>query len=110
MSIPSWAIKGAKVVCIDDKPHGWTVGGAAADGDMDGLTIGVIYTIREFGLTMWFGMPTIRLEEIIRILRGRDKEEAGYAITRFRPLVTRTQEQDISAYFKPLLSPERIDA
>lgn len=93
MSIPSWARVGAKVVCVDAGP-------GPVRHSVAPLVKGTLYTIAS---TEW---GSVIEAPIIRIVESRGR----FGLFRFRPLVTRTQEQDISAYFKPLLSPERIDA
>lgn len=97
MSIPSWCRVGAKVVCVDASPR---VGARARD--LDGLTRGVVYTIRS--VFEEDGELCLRLAEIVRPIRIEDilenyGTENGFAATRFRPLVTRSQEQDIAEHF-----------
>lgn len=104
MSIPSWAKVGAKVVCVDDSHSPAT--------HMDGLAKGTVYTIR------WVGMDfvgeagmCVRLVEIIRDRPYIGHESAGrmdipYMIGRFRPVQTKTQEQDMEM-FAPLLTGKR---
>jgi hypothetical protein len=110
--VPSWAVKGAKVVCVNDDPHldpdydndesEWVVVATADD-----IKEGHIYTIRWVGAD-FDGALCVWLEEIVRPALGAPNEP-GYYIDRFRPLVTRSLEQDISHHFRHHLQ-NRVDA
>lgn len=82
-TIPSWAVKGAKVVCVDDSPgrfHG------------PGIVRGVVYTISD----VYFG--EMALETCVTLVEFGS--EHGFRLRRFRP--TRTIEQDVSRFRKHL--------
>lgn len=83
MSIPSWAKVGAKVVCVDDS---YDCTGA---GKEPLITAGTVYTVESIS------DPYIRLLEV----EGAFSRYGGYRWRRFRPLVTRSQEQDIAEHF-----------
>lgn len=93
-SIPTWARPGVKVVCVEHD-----------DLDLNGrpksptLTAGEIYTIERAYVDadgVWVAVFGLGLD---------------YEIDGFRPLVTRSQEQD-TAMFRKLLNtcPEALDA
>jgi hypothetical protein len=110
-SIPSWAVKGAKVVCVDDAHLSYCVPGYRySDDGLDGLSKGEIYTIRDALVSPFDGAPSIRLVEITRARNWSrlKKGEPGFAVGRFRPLVTKTQEQDV-AQFAPLLNAKSLE-
>ena len=90
----SWARVGAKCVCVDAEP-------------MPGLVFmapppvkGQVYTITATFMGIW-GVPTATLAGLPNERNGHD---LGWSLKRFRPLVTRSQEQDV-AMFKSLLTP-----
>ena len=92
----SWAKPGVKCVCVD-----------ATRGRVSGLPVpfafGDVLTIRQVaydGGLRFVGIPTID---------PQDGRRTTYAIERFRPLVTRTQSQDL-ALFTPLLETQGVDA
>jgi hypothetical protein len=97
--LPSWAKVGARVVCVND---GWTT-------DPSPLSKGAVYTV--VGIASDFAKhgefaglgtcPTFLLKETKNPTLGN-----GFNIARFRPLVTRSLEQDI-AQFIPLLTPSK---
>lgn len=92
MTIPSWAKPGAKCVCVDDSP-------GVSDGPK--LTIGQTYTIRDAYWSPAFGRLHVRLCELkgrVSFYRGLGIAEGGYRVDRFRPLVSRTQEQDVALF------------
>lgn len=99
---------GQKVVCVDDRPGRSTpsVPNALVIGDMDGLTMGAVYTVREIFFDDGWGDVSIRLVEITRQLSRLNGVwfESGFAPDRFRPLVTR--KTDISC-FTALLNTQR---
>lgn len=86
--IPSWARVGAKVVCIAD-----AVAIVGVDLGFPLFKAGDIYTIGgvevdpDYGVFLWF--------------KGHDSRHSGH-IDGFRPLITRSQEQDM-AIFRPIL-------
>ena len=104
--IPSWARKGAKVVYL---------GRAApvASPRHHPLSKGSVYTVRSALLHPETGSVGLLLDEVRNMLHPRLRLELGYSVKRFRPLVTRTQEQDISEHFSGFLhetrrAPERV--
>lgn len=94
----SWAKPGVKVVCIDASPNRY--------GDSCGLVLRGIYTVKGKSKTDGYGVKGVFLEEV-----DAPYSFAGYGfkVSRFRPLVTKTQEQDV-AKFRHLLTPSPIDA
>lgn len=96
-SIPSWARVGAKVVCVDD---------TAILGSLP-LSVGSIYTI--VGVTVppknKHRVGRLLLADVTNPLTG----DGAFGITRFRPLITKSQEQDV-AIFRHLLDTTRADA
>jgi hypothetical protein len=98
----SWAKPGVKCVCVDDTwPAGSWYGVEALP------TRRTEYTIRS--LVDCAGVPCCRLEEIVNAPLDYQEGvvEAAFALSRFRPLITRTQEQDVSI-FTPLLEGHSI--
>lgn len=102
-AIPSWAVRGAKVVCIDNRWPEDTWYGAEVMPSLD-----TPYTIRavrqhvggEFGLLL----AEIR-NPVLYYADGA--REAFFHIKRFRPLIT--QQDDIETHFKALLDvPEQV--
>lgn len=76
-----------------------------------------IYTIRRVVIHSWTGEALLLLDEVRNgpgELYGRGYGcEPGFDVIHFRPLVTRTQEQDISEHFSGFLhetrrAPERV--
>lgn len=101
--IPSWAVRGAKVVFIVDyKPHDMR-------GVVDYPKFNCIYTIRQVMV-----MPSgayLLLEEIVNpiVMTQEGLRERAAEIQYFRPL--HTIETDIEAHFKALLDvPNQVDA
>lgn len=97
-NIPSWAVVGAKVVCVNSKPNPgtvWTNG--------DGLVEQEIYVIRRVFVNAR-GAPSLDLEGCERSLLTHLAFGfyVGYGITRFRPLINKTLEEDMEM-FVPLL-------
>lgn len=88
-SLPSWARVGAKVVCIDNC---WSPGTFIAECDRK-LCVGAKYTIRD--TLIWKGAPCIRLEEIRRTVYPDIGIEVPYFLSRFRPLVSDSDELGI---------------
>lgn len=87
--IPAWCRVGAKVVCVDDRPHC-----AVAH-----LSRGQVYTVREIAIDP--GRPSGLILREVRNPIWRDGQEYGYLITRFRPLVT--EQDDLEAHFNQFL-------
>lgn len=87
----AWAKPGVKCVCVD-------AGAGRFEMDDSQLEAGRIYTILE--ITSEFSVPAVRLVE----LKAETEDEVGYFhLRRFRPLITKTQEQDV-ALFTQLLT------
>lgn len=88
-TIPSWAVKGAKVVYLGRlrKNTARTVQ----------LKKGAIYTIREIYQSPVTGNYGVSVAEVINGLHPVFGLEYGYAIHRFRPVVT--LEDDINEHF-----------
>lgn len=88
MTIPSWARRGAKVVCWRCPTDGVRVAFA------DNPTVGAIYTLDrvDIGLN---GIAAASLMEMNCILP--DGEEFGYELAAFRPLVDDTNDNEIEA-------------
>lgn len=96
---------GQKVVCVDDRPliPEYLPDPALYSGDsddMDGLTRGVVYTVR--GSIDFYGAPCLALVELPR---GTDSSgrEIGFHVNRFRPL----QEQGMSILRAILADPKK---
>jgi hypothetical protein len=100
MTIPSWAVRGAKVVCVDDAEHNdWLSPGIMYFDGLDGLAKGQIYTVREVFFDEIERAWSVRLEEIVRgKFRG---VEDGYNPCRFRPVVS--QKDDLATHFEQYL-------
>lgn len=81
MSVPSWARVGAKVVMVD----------GSADLDGDTFATGRIYIIK--AITEEFSEPAIKCHRDDQPAIGMEWSR----LSRFRPLVIRTQEQDVRA-------------
>ena len=87
--IPNWAKLGAKVVCVDDRVHpapSWVVWSTEAIP----LVKGERYTLGEISVHNGFLLACIN--EVP--LRGDD--DFGYKLSRFRPLIT--QSDDIALF------------
>lgn len=100
---------GMKVVCIDDSDHLERTPplGFKWAGDLDGLTEGKVYTIRSIYSHPVTGDLGVEINEIVRAyVATAAYHVSGFAAWRFRPLVTRSQAQDI-AMIRELV--ERID-
>lgn len=94
--IPSWARVGAKVVCINrGRLHPTLIAVNEKPPMREPLTVaGVISPAKMCPVALVIdGWPNIDTD-------GRyEGQEIGWDIRRFRPLVTRSQEQDISEHF-----------
>lgn len=106
-----WAVPGRQVVCVDDALHDdWyrpLPHGRRWSGNLDGLTAGVVYTVREIypdPLPGW----GLAVEMLIRVNEiTRPESDDGFAIERFRPLIS--QSDDI-ALIKSLIEPGLADS
>lgn len=83
--LPSWAVPGRKVVCVDASEH--YAGNPEFRDGLDGLTKGQIYTIRGVYFRETTGRYCIRVSEIFGRYDARG-EDVGFAIVRFRPVIT----------------------
>ena len=93
--IPSWAVKGAKVVCINSRPPWWC-------GVGDPVLVPVEGEVYEISALGDFG------GQCGLLLVGMGELDFWHC-RRFRPLVTRSQEQDIAEHFAHhLRTPERV--
>jgi hypothetical protein len=94
--VPSWAVRGAKVVCVDACP--WVFGWSG-----DALVEGAIYTIRGIAPHDSLGRLGLYLDE------ARTKTDAfGFLIARFRPLVDDSDEalaRDVALFTEHLRQP-----
>ncbi|MXN46082.1 hypothetical protein GR138_12865 [Shinella kummerowiae] len=90
---------GQKVVCVDaafwdeQLPQGTQL-----VGDLDGLQLGAVYTVREIMISPTWLIPLVLLEEIERphsFIGGR-YFESGFDPKRFRPVVERGIEKGMS--------------
>lgn len=80
---------GQKVVCVDDDAARYQIAGHLYCSGLDGLTRGMVYTIRGFARSLNCD-ATLLLEEIIRSPDGGPvhfNREPGFFPDRFRPLV-----------------------
>lgn len=95
MDIPSWAVSGAKVVCIKDfSPKG-----------MKPIKAGTTYTIREVRVAIMLNAVGLMLNEVVNAPNptfDMGMIEQSYVVTVFAPLVDTKMEQDI-AMFKDIL-------
>lgn len=101
--IPPWAVPGAKVVCVEPSP-------AASFYGWEKLpVVGEVYTIRDIVFPDG-GTPCIRLDEISNAVSEYfyGPAECSFKIARFRPLISKTQEQDV-ALFEPLLNSKSVE-
>lgn len=102
--LPSWAVRGAKVVVVGYR-------GPGARSGAHPLKMGDIYTIRDVLYGPESGLPCIRLVEIRRspVRTSLGVYEPMYRLRGFRPL--HTIETDISEHFAELLNvPNQVDA
>lgn len=80
----SWAKPGVKCVCVEP---------------VEALVKGSVYTIeRLLWADAWGEMGVVILG-----YRSPDNKQGGYRLSRFRPLITRTQSQDVEL-FRSLLT------
>jgi len=103
----TWAKPGVRVVYINDHygPEAWY-------GSETLPVIGRQYTIREI-ILMGGEVPCCRLVEIENEVLDYTFGfyEAAFSLERFRPLITRTQDEDLEQFI-PLLEtkPHEVDA
>lgn len=107
-----WAKPGVKCMCVDDELYDPPANIEYVRG-LDGISRGAVYTIREVFIDPFEDNVQVRLAEIWRPQAPEENTgiEAGYRIERFRPLITKTQEQDVEMFLR-LASPspfERLD-
>ena len=92
---------GQLVVCVDEDPASHAKPGWSYVGDLDGLTRGSVYTIRDVLVDPVQRGNSVRLVEIVRsVYRGR---EVPYAVERFRPV----DETKLSVFKAMLVSPPK---
>ena len=80
---------GQHVVCVDDRKDAYIPPGFNGIGNLDGLTKGIVYTVRSF-VDSPVGDLCLRLEEIVRPILTTggwwNGGEPGFDARRFRPL------------------------
>jgi len=105
-SLPSWARKGVKVVCVDADVGSVPTGKRAYRYDPDWcLEAGSTYVIRRAFIDEPTSEPCVWLEEITRAIDAAGYE-APFHVSRFRPLVsTKTEEEDVAEFRKLLTQP-----
>jgi hypothetical protein len=86
----TWAKVGMKVVCINSDPSVFSHLPHNGTGDFH-LAKGSTYTIRWVGEAN--GLQTVKLSEL-----PDRTSDFGYALSRFRPLVTKTQSEDVAMF------------
>lgn len=103
-TIPAWAVRGAKVVCIVDLRPYVEYGEVVPE-------VGKVYTIRSVDAD---GIPAaLLLEEIDNPanIYAEGLTEACFGVENFRPITKRTAEQDIAEHFaRHLTAPEGVNA
>lgn len=112
----SWLSVGSKVVCINANPlaNRALIHNAGHRPILHAgfpLNLGEVYTIESVRAHAILDVVCIRLVEIAS--RGPDMtgDDPGFDSRRFRPLITKTQEQDVEMFLR-LASPsplERLD-
>lgn len=103
--IPAWAVPGAKVVCVDGMPSWNYFKGRPAKYSALPV-LGEIYTISQAVWHQWPFRSGVGLH-LLEIQRAG--KVSPYILERFRPLVTRSQEQDV-AIFRHHLDGHKVDA
>lgn len=101
----AWAKPGVKCVCVD--ASNWN---ATDDRNLSWAELpveGELYVIRE--VVNFGGLAGLRLVGINNPLIPCVYGEIAFNVSRFRPLITRSQEDDV-ALFRKLLVPEGADA
>lgn len=103
---PPWVRPGVKVVCVSRTRLHLSI---IKEYDLEDAVVGQVYTIRD--TMVRFGQVGILLAEIRNNSVPGDSIEWGFSVERFRPLITRTQEQDLEQFI-PLLEtkPHEVDA
>jgi hypothetical protein len=98
--IPAWAVRGAKVVCVNGKARSiWTKGGWAPQTDG-------VYTVERAFSDRGTGKVLLELREYVH-----DVPYHGWDITRFRPLVDdEAQERDVAIFRHHLTQKPTVDA
>ena len=98
MSQPQWPSVGMKCKCVSRQWHFYS-------GEREPV-IGSIYTVRTIDFDE--GEYWLRFVELVNAPQDYAQGflECDWRASCFRPLVTRTVEQDISEHFKPLLDAE----
>lgn len=89
----SWARVGVKCQCVDDRPSQF--------GECS-LLKGKIYTITAVLSPDRTGRIGVLVAEAV-------SKSRGFHLYRFRPLITKTQEQDVSMFLS-LLKPSEVNA
>lgn len=94
----AWAKPGVKCVCVD----------AAGTWGPDAPIENAVYTVRR----VWVDEDGDTVMDFVELQRRQEACEAwgrqlGYFVHRFRPLITRTQEQDLE-HFLPLLKTKEM--
>lgn len=100
----SWAKVGAKCVCVDDGPPHHSLPEGFSWGVGVAVRAGKVYEIRSVQTHRLLSVKTIKLAGV----PDRSGIDDGYDLSRFRPLITKTQEQDVSM-FKSLLNKTPIN-
>lgn len=93
--IPSWAKVGAKVVCIDAR---WNKGQDSPLRERTIYTVSAVFAPRP---GRFAGKPTFAAA--VDFVEAINPTHIGFNVCRFRPLVSKTQEQD-TAMFLDLLA------
>jgi hypothetical protein len=97
----AWAKPGVKRVCVD---------ASYIRGDMP-LRVGGVYEIVRVGRPCGDGRGRYRRPQLVVALAETANPfspDGSFAVERFRPLVTKTQEQDV-ALFRHLLAPKNVE-
>lgn len=102
MNTPSWARPGVKVVCVDDVRKNGT------NEKMTGLFSGRVYTISD--VVFWEKWTNRDADYGLHLKELRRNPYKGvvypFFIGRFRPLITRTQGQDVALFVHHLTGVE----
>ena len=92
--IPAWAVRGAKVVCVDAAPSG-----RPHIIRVKRLTQGAIYTVRGVSISEKDGEVGLLLDEVTNAISPTWDVEYNYLIHRFRPAVPpKTQAEDVGLF------------
>lgn len=96
--IPSWAVRGAKVVCITQAESPLTLRHNYPQK-------GGVYTIRAVVVCSTDLHPALLLDEVVNHTWDRriSQLEPGFGIEHFRPVQTVTLSSDIAEHFEHLL-------